>query len=94
MNTKTKPLSTDLQSGQHRICYAYASSVGATRLGRGKNGCYVLETAISEVALDSYEEAAERAKSLGTEPNRWSMDHHDNARFLTNEVRGVRAQGG
>lgn len=82
MNTKTAPLSTTLQSGEHKISYAYPSSTSATRLGRGKTGCYVLEVTGKAQATDSYADAVEKAQAQGTTPNRWSMDHPLNARFL------------
>lgn len=85
MNTKTSTLSTTLQSGEHKISYAYPSSTSATRLGRGKTGCYVLEVGDKAHALDTYADAAEMAQKQGTTPNRWSMDHPMNASFLVEQ---------
>lgn len=77
-----KPNATAPAPGEHLIVYAYPSSPRACRLKRGETGCYVVEAAGTEIPLPSYGEALERAMTLGTKPQRWSMDHPLNAHFL------------
>lgn len=68
--------------GQHRISYAYPTSPSACRHGRGADGTYVVATAAGETPVPDYAAALENIQRLGTVPNRWSMDHPENARFL------------
>lgn len=68
-------LSTTLQPGQHYIGYAYPSSPTACALGYGKEGCYYVRTQKEMVAYDTYNGCVTHVTDLGTEPNRWSMDH-------------------
>ena len=91
MSTNSKHLSTTLKDGEHKISYAYPSSPNATRLGRGKSGCYVIEVGGKAEAADSYEQAAGKAQALATAPNRWSMDHPLNASFLVAQAVQVAA---
>lgn len=72
----------EVGEGQHRISYAYASSENATKLGKGKTGCFVLESRGKMESKGSYDDAVASAAELGTEPHRWSMDHQLNVRFL------------
>ena len=62
---------------KHTICYAYPTSDLALKVG--KHGYVVNETR----QFDVYSDALEYAKALGTEPDRWSIDHPANASFLT-----------
>ena len=68
--------------GEHSIGYAYPSSTLAKKMGRAKTGCHYVDAGGATTAVDSYSAAAEHAKSLGTKPNRWSMDHQANEAFL------------
>jgi len=76
-------------AGEHLIAYAYPSSPRASRLNRGRTGCYVVQTASGEVAVASFDEALQRVKPQGTAPQRWSMDHPLNARFLGGRERAL-----
>lgn len=78
-----KPATTP-SAGEHLIAYAYPSSPRATSHKLGKVGCYVVQTDTNEVPQPTYGEALAHAQALGTKPQRWSMDHPMNARFLSN----------
>jgi len=72
---------------KHEICFAYPSSDLAEKMG--KHGYMVIygkeDKSTSTYTMkhfDEYENALEFAQSLGTEPDRWSIDHHLNASFL------------
>lgn len=77
-----KPTTTTAQ-GEHVIAYAYPSSPRACSLRHGKAGCYVVDAAGIETPLATYSDAVALAQTLGTTPQRWSMDHPLKARFLT-----------
>lgn len=77
-----KTTATTPAEGEHLIAYAYPSSPLACRLKRGNAGCYVVQTVSQQTPLATYPAALELAQSLGTAPQRWSMDHPLNARFL------------
>lgn len=77
-----KTNATTPNQGEHLIAYAYPSSPRACRLKHGKAGCYVVQTASQETPLATYPDALALAQRLGTAPQRWSMDHPLNARFL------------
>lgn len=78
----TQRHTNEVQAGQHSISYAYPSSSEAERLGHGKVGTYVVQTADAATTHPTYEAALGNATALGTTANRWSMDHPANARFL------------
>jgi hypothetical protein len=61
---------------KHTICYAYPTSDLAEKVG--KHG-YVVNDAHQ---FDLYEDALSYAQSLGTEPDRMSIDHPANHTFL------------
>jgi hypothetical protein len=61
---------------KHEICYAYPTSDLAEKVG--KHG-YVVN---STHQFDAYEDALAYAQSLGTEPERMSIDHPANDTFL------------
>lgn len=72
---------------KHEICFAYPSSDLAERMG--KHGYMVIYREEDEFCsthttkrFDEYEDALEFAESLGSTPDRWSIDHHLNASFL------------
>lgn len=69
------------QVNEHTISYAYPSSPLACSLKRGKTGCYVVQTVDAELPFEGYHSAKEHADSLGTTPQRWSMDHPLNEAF-------------
>jgi hypothetical protein len=64
---------------KHEICFAYPSSDLADKMG--KHGYMVIHGKETK-QFDEYEDAFAFAQSLGTEPDRWSIDHHLNASFL------------
>lgn len=78
-------LSTSLQPGQHYIGYAYPSSPNACALGQGEKGCYYVRVPAETVAHATYKGCLAHLDGMGTNPNRWSMDHHANAHMLTAE---------
>ena len=59
----------------HSICYAYPSSDLANAFG--KHG-YMVTHGETLTRFDTYPEALAFAQSLGTEPDRWSIDHPKN----------------
>ena len=61
---------------KHSICYAYPTSDLAEKVG--KHGYVVNNTH----QFDAYEDALAYAQSLGSEPDRWSIDHPSNSTFL------------
>jgi hypothetical protein len=61
---------------KHSICYAYPTSDLAEKVG--KHGYVVNDTH----QFDAYEDALAYAQSLGSEPDRWSIDHPSNSTFL------------
>ena len=61
---------------KHEICYAYPTSDLAEKVG--KHGYVVNDTH----QFDAYEDALAYAQSLGSEPDRWSIDHPSNSTFL------------
>lgn len=69
----------------HVIGYAYPTSETAQALGRGKTGCYYFAAAGALAPHDSYLSALAAAQAAGTTPDRWSMDHPANDRFLPRE---------
>jgi hypothetical protein len=72
--------------GEHLIAYCYPTSEGACRHSRGKTGCYVVQVGSeAEEAVDSFAEAISKVSARGTGPQRWSMDHEMNLRFLQPE---------
>ena len=62
----------------HEIGYAYQTSALYDRYGR----CHIVTTKNKECAFNTYQEALEYVKLLGTLPLRWSMDHPANAKYL------------
>lgn len=65
----------------HRISYAYPSSPMARKLGRNAKGCYVAQIGAALTAHDTYAAALAYVAPMGTSPERWSIDHPENARF-------------
>ena len=65
----------------HIICYAYPTSDLANKVG--KHG-YIVNDAHQ---FDEYADALAYAQTLGTEPDRWSIDHPKNATFLNDAQR-------
>lgn len=91
-----------LNQGQHEIGYAYPTSDLATKAGLATKGsffytrgCYFYTTDPSHKSITpfaSFEEAEAYAKSQGTAPHRYSLDHEKNAKFrvsLNKEKEGV-----
>lgn len=74
------------QGNEHTICYAYPSSPLACKLKRGMTGCYVVQTVGAELPFEGYDSAKGHADSLGTTPQRWSMDHPLNAAFRARQA--------
>ena len=66
---------------KHSICYAYPTSDLANKVG--KHGYVVNDT----YQFDSYEDALTYAKTLSTDPDRWSIDHPSNSTFLRDAER-------
>jgi hypothetical protein len=66
---------------KHTICYAYPTSDLANKVG--KHG-YVVNDAHQ---FDLYEDALSYAQTLGTDPDRWSIDHPANSTFLQDAQR-------
>lgn len=68
----------------YRISYAYPSSPDAERMGRGKTGCYLLESGQTARAFPTFHDACRAANGLSAAPvaDCMSMDHPANARFL------------
>jgi len=66
---------------KHLICYAYPTSDLAEKVG--KHGYVVNDTH----QFDLYEDALAYAQSLGTEPERMSIDHPSNSTFLRDAER-------
>jgi hypothetical protein len=64
---------------KHSIGYAYPTSDYAKKLGT--HGVYV-ELGSKLLPMASYADAIAYAQTLGTEPDRWSMDHPANASYL------------
>jgi hypothetical protein len=60
---------------KHEIAYAYPTSPSATKLGFGKQGCYIFTTIGKDHPLATIGEAYAAAKAAGTTPGRWSIDH-------------------
>lgn len=74
-----------IAAGHHRISYAYPTSTNATRVGRAKEGAFIVYTDSKLEGFDTREDALTHARSLGTAPDRWSMDHPANAHFWATE---------
>jgi hypothetical protein len=72
-------------SAEHKIGYAYASSINAKRVGRSREGAYCLEAHGQISGYEAFSQALAAAARRGTQPARWSMDHPLNERFLTAE---------
>jgi len=66
---------------KHLICYAYPTSDLANKVG--KHG-YVVNDAHQ---FDEYSDALAFAQILGTDPDRWSIDHPANSTFLQDAQR-------
>ena len=66
----------------HCISYAYSTSHAARKLGHGPTGCYILTIGSIDRAFPRLSDAIAAAIDAGTEPDRWSIDHPSNARFL------------
>ena len=80
----------------HTIGYAYPSSTLAHRLGRARQGCHYVTIGLRQRAsrttpFCTYSEALRHAQTLGTSPDRWSMDHPLNAHFLDRTPAAQRA---
>lgn len=73
----TKPV-----RGEHLISYAYPTSPLATRLKCASCGCYAVQTHDAAAAFPSYRDALTHVEQLKTSPQRWSMDHPLNAKYL------------
>jgi len=68
---------------KHEIFYAYPSSDIADK-NKG-HGYYVFANK-KYSHFDNYENALFYAQTLGTDPDRWSIDHPANSKFLTDKV--------
>jgi hypothetical protein len=68
----------------HTIAYAYPTSDQAVKMG--KHGVYI-EHAGKITPMPTYEAAIAHAATLGTLPDRWSMDHPANSTFLADAMR-------
>lgn len=75
------------QINEHVIGYAYPTSDHATLFGFGKQGCYTLLESGNLQGFASLQDAEEKAKTLGSIPGRWSLDHPAN---MTQNKQGVR----
>ena len=62
----------------YEISYAYPSSPNAVKLGRNREGCYVLDQDGKKTAHATLADA--KTAAVG-EPGRWSMDHPKNQHF-------------
>lgn len=65
----------------HLICYAYPTSDLANKVG--KHGYFVNDAH----QFDEYSDALAFAQTLGTDPDRWSIDHPANSTFLQDAQR-------
>jgi hypothetical protein len=63
---------------KHTISYAYPHSPMADIQGHG----YYVEHNGAHARFDAYAEALAYAQGLGSEPDRWSIDHPSNTTFL------------
>lgn len=78
----TTMATTKPQRGEHLISYAYPTSPLAKQLMRSSSGCYAVQTHGAASAFGSYGDALSYAATLKTAPQRWSMDHPFNAKYL------------
>ncbi len=73
---------TQPKRGEHLISYAYPTSPVAVRLKRAREGCYAVTTDMAALPFPSYREALDHVETLKTTPQRWSMDHPLNRKYL------------
>jgi len=68
---------------RYEIAYAYPSSDHAKKCGFAESGCFIVSIKNEVTGFATYSEAESFAKESGLEPGRWSIDHPDNAHFVT-----------
>jgi hypothetical protein len=68
---------------KHEIFYAYPSSDIADK---NKGHGYYVYANKKYSHFDNYESALLYAQTLGTSPDRWSIDHPENSKFLNKQV--------
>ena len=71
----------------HSICYAYPTSDLAEQAG---GHGYIVTHADSLTLFGTYPDALAYAQTLGTEPDRWSIDHPKNASLREEAGRAAR----
>lgn len=67
----------------HCLSYAYPTSAVAVAHSCGVTGCYVLEFGLAQTAFKEFGEAIAAMKLLGSLPERWSIEHSLNIRFMS-----------
>lgn len=86
--TQQRPESVPANGPTYHVGYAYPTSPAAKAMRRESTGGYYVQVH-GLIPCDTFEQAMALAAELQATPDRWSMDHPLNLKFLTPEQRNA-----